>query len=566
MWLEWIKSNNPGIIIQHALTDRGEYRVPGTNYRVDGYCEQTRTVYEFLGCLWHGCPLCHPDRQRSLPKTNETADLLYNKTMDRIRHLESLHYKVVTIWEHEFSNLDLGEMDFDIQTRLNLRDSFFGGRTNATKLYYEAGEEEQIRYVDFTSLYPYVNKYARYPMGHPEIITRDFKNITEYFGVAKVKILPPRGLYHPVLPYRSGDKLTFPLCRTCTTAQSQKQCTCHDDARALIGTWCTPEIVKALECGYEILKTYEVYHWEESSQYDPTTCTGGLFAAFVNTFLKVKQEASGWPLWCITDQDKLNYIEDYHTKEGVRLDPRKICKNPGRRALAKLLLNSFWGKFAQRSNLSQFEYAHTQAEFFRLMLDKAKIVTDFHIVNEDTITIEYKYTDDEVPDSPNGNIVIASFTTAWARLHLLEVLHTVGRNCLYYDTDSVIYADDGLMDVRLGDYLGQLTNELPNDQYITQFVSGGPKNYSYVTNKGETVCKVRGFTLNHKNAMDINFKTMKDIVTGPPGQKIILKPEKTIVRDKKKSHLYNVERKKDYRMVYTKRWILPDLDTLPYGY
>ena len=125
IWLEWIKSNNPRIIIQHALTDCGEYRVPGTNYRVDGYCEQTRTIYEFLGCLWHGCCVCHPDRQRPLAKTNETADLLYNKTMDRIRHLESLHYKVVTIWEYEFCNLDLGEMDLDIQTRLNLRDSFY---------------------------------------------------------------------------------------------------------------------------------------------------------------------------------------------------------------------------------------------------------------------------------------------------------------------------------------------------------------------------------------------------------------------------------------------------------
>ena len=346
LWLEWMKSKNPGMIMHHALTDRGEYRVPGTNYRVDGYCKETRTAYEFLGCLWHGCPECHPDRQRPLAKTNETAELLYTKTMDRIRHLESLPYNVITIWEHEFRDLDLGELDLNIQPRLSLRDSFFGGRTNATKLYHEAGEGERIRYVDFTSLYPWTNKYCKYPIGHPEIITRDFKDITAYFGIAKVKILPQRGMYHPVLPYRSDDKLTFPLCRTCTITQSQKPCTCHDDARALVGVWCTPEIQKAVECGYDILKTYEVYHWSESSQYNPTTCTGGLFADFINTFLKVKQEASDWPSWCLTELDKRNYIEDYHTMEGVRLDTNKICKNPGRRSLAKLLLNRYvlWKK------------------------------------------------------------------------------------------------------------------------------------------------------------------------------------------------------------------------------
>lgn len=39
---------------------------------------------------------------------------------------------------------------------------------------------------------------------------------TDYcFGLATVDILPPEGLFHPVLPVRAGGKLTFPLCRTC---------------------------------------------------------------------------------------------------------------------------------------------------------------------------------------------------------------------------------------------------------------------------------------------------------------------------------------------------------------
>lgn len=51
---------------------------------------------------------------------------------------------------------------------LNPRDAFCGGRTGATKLYYEVKREEKIKYIDICSLYPWVNTYGKYPIGHPE--------------------------------------------------------------------------------------------------------------------------------------------------------------------------------------------------------------------------------------------------------------------------------------------------------------------------------------------------------------------------------------------------------------
>ena len=63
---------------------------------------------------------------------------------------------------------------------------FFGGRTNATRLHYKAGPGQTIEYADFTSLYPSVNKQCRYPVGHPQIIVRDFGPLESYFGIAKV--------------------------------------------------------------------------------------------------------------------------------------------------------------------------------------------------------------------------------------------------------------------------------------------------------------------------------------------------------------------------------------------
>ena len=95
--------------------------------------------------------------------------------------------------------------------------------------------------------------------------------------------------------------------------------------------------------------------------------SGGMFTDYVNTFLKIKQEASGWPEWCITDKDKEQYITDYNDREGILLDHENIKKNPGLRSLAKLMLNSFWGKFGQRSNLPKTSYISDPEEYFDMM-------------------------------------------------------------------------------------------------------------------------------------------------------------------------------------------------------
>lgn len=59
----------------------------------------------------------------------------------------------------------------------------------------------------------------------------------------------------------------------------------------------------------------------------------------------------------------------------------------------------------------------------------------------------------------------------------------------------------------LGDFLGDLTDEVPNNK-ITKFVTGGPKNYAFCLakpkKKGQSsICNVRGITLNFKHSLDI---------------------------------------------------------------
>lgn len=70
----------------------------------------------------------------------------------------------------------------------------------------------------------------------------------------------------------------------------------------------------------------------------------GLFSAYIDTFMKMKQEADGWPVGVTSDEEKQKYIDDYYQHEGIRLDHDNIAKNSNMRQLAKLMLNSFWGK------------------------------------------------------------------------------------------------------------------------------------------------------------------------------------------------------------------------------
>ena len=97
----------------------------------------------------------------------------------------------------------VNSLTFANEEPLNPRDAFFGGRTNAVKLWCDVTETtKKTKYVDYTSLYPWVNRYSVYPIGHPIVITQEFDDVKNYFGLIKCDILPPRGLYHPLLPFK----------------------------------------------------------------------------------------------------------------------------------------------------------------------------------------------------------------------------------------------------------------------------------------------------------------------------------------------------------------------------
>ena len=192
-----------------------------------------------------------------------------------------------------------------------MRNALYGGQTNAAKLYHRCEGEEKINYVDFTSLYPHANRLKTVPTSHTEIITENFdKDMSNYFGLVKCIVLPPRGLFHPMLPHHGQDKLMFALCKTCANTSNQTPCTHFDFERAIQGTWCSIELMKALEKGYRIVQMHKVWHFLQKSD--------TLFKEYIDTFAKIKLEASEYPKDCVTDEQKKWYADDILENQSIQ--------------------------------------------------------------------------------------------------------------------------------------------------------------------------------------------------------------------------------------------------------
>ena len=124
----------------------------------------------------------------------------------------------------------------------------------------------------------------------------------------------------------------------------------------------------------------------------------------------------------------------------------------------------------------------------------------------------------------------------------------------------------------LGDYLGELTSEIPPDEHITEFVSAGPKTYRYKLFGGKVCWKVKGITLNVANSEKVNFETLRDLVLDHGANpavdtpKTIVIQQRSIVRNKSKWTIETKTLRKMQRVSYDKRVLTENFNSLPCGF
>ena len=100
--------------IQHALNG-GEYKIPGTKYKADGYIQLLNVILEFNGCYYHGCPKCYPDRSVVNKHNQRSHGENFTLTNKRIQLLKEKAYNVIEIWECEANKNYLTELSKTIR-------------------------------------------------------------------------------------------------------------------------------------------------------------------------------------------------------------------------------------------------------------------------------------------------------------------------------------------------------------------------------------------------------------------------------------------------------------------
>jgi G:T-mismatch repair DNA endonuclease (very short patch repair protein) len=92
---------------------------------VDGFCSETRTVCEFMGCYYHG-HTCQPFRDVTTAVGDTLAER-YERTMARLEQITGAGYRVEVQWECELEiPAELQTHHLVQQTPLKTRDALYG--------------------------------------------------------------------------------------------------------------------------------------------------------------------------------------------------------------------------------------------------------------------------------------------------------------------------------------------------------------------------------------------------------------------------------------------------------
>ncbi len=449
------------------------------------------------------------------------------------------------------------------------RKALRGGRTDVRKLYHAITEEQRARgekicYQDICSEYPYQQIEHDFPVGIPEITiydpgwipcahnhhqddtclhfargackcgkpyrderinmrlslsvqpSREEMMSREFFGIVCASVTPPKDLYHPVLV--QYDESAGKCIASCDPISE--------------GVFTSVELQRAIERGYTIDKIY---------RFDKYTRKGSLWRdttikLFIEKMVNSKNEPS--------EEEAQRLISSYDDKFGIgdliarTFEESKWGKNPAKKQTAKIMMNSVWGKHAERHNQVQARFFTRESEdaetniytFYQNLFARTYELMGQVYLSDDVVMCRFKDNEAKVRQNfHKGYLPAAVFVPAYGRLQLEEQLFRLGKRVLMNDTDSIVYhyipgtsccllselLTLGEYNIPEGDLLGEWEVEDIDKQNggIAEFVGLGPKTYAIRTFENDkTVVKAKGLSLRHATGKLVNFKTMRGLV------------------------------------------------------
>ncbi len=99
-WIKYIECKT-GYALQHAESLEGEFKIPNSRYKADGYCKETNSIFEFHGDFFHGNPYKY-DQNEINKLTKKTMGELYNNTLLKKDYCLREGFTYYEIWENDW--------------------------------------------------------------------------------------------------------------------------------------------------------------------------------------------------------------------------------------------------------------------------------------------------------------------------------------------------------------------------------------------------------------------------------------------------------------------------------
>lgn len=313
------------------------------------------------------------------------SDLIFTNFYVNIHNYATLSSLAFAIFRSNFLRKDTISQ-LSGEIANNIRKGYTGGSVD---MYIPRGDN--IFAYDVNSLYPAVMKNNVFPINNPVYFSGNIRDIfPDAFGYFYCKVTAPLNLQYPVLQTHVETK---------------------DGIRTLAGLGTfemmlfSPEMDNAIKFGY----TFEIL-------WGYTFDRGNIFNDYVSLLYEMRKTYS--------KKDPMNLI-------------------------AKLLLNSLYGKFGMDDLFSTFDMLDNNL-FESIIKNDSVNVLDVIPISDDIKMVEsisVKKVDNNLinPENQvhNVNIAIAAAVTAYARMYMANVMFEIeklGINIYYKDTDS-LYTD-----------------------------------------------------------------------------------------------------------------------------
>lgn len=499
------------------------------------YDSQKEVVYNFKEELKKYCIADVNILARGLEVYSQAGKLLNGQKMDPLEKLTIASYTTNVWFTNHFPEKTL--VWHNQQLADNARLALRGGKTDIRQFYKKYSLEDifvhkkYASYVDVQSMYPFVMYKYEYPVGKALIKYENctIEDIRSCLGFACVTVDPPPFyVHHPALVHvRNG--------RLCATLETWYKT-----------VFTTVELWDALDQGWTIRSIEWIQHYEGKST--------DLFKAYIEKLVSEKIHSSKLDI----EPEKLEQLKKKWLDEfNIELKEAEIQWNAGRRALAKLMLNSLWGKLSERFK-SDFAI-NVDAQLFKAYeIKELKGEIDInhkYRLNDDTWLLvgkknlnvtsllpgdRLRLKQDMTEHNRKTCVEIGAFVTMYGRRMLYKEMLNLGRRVIYHDTDSIIYEynESEVYNVSTGNVLGDW--EVENDgNPIIEFVGLAPKTYAYryldIKNRVKVTddldyskhipykiwdgylyhvkeeCKVKGFKLHYDARIAINFDGLLEL-------------------------------------------------------